>query len=742
MPLLYTLPCPPTRASQLIAWENNLQRYQEKSIAASFIRHLRHLNRRFPTAADLLKVMAYLNTENISLEVLGHGAAAVSTMRTLKLPASGTSLSVKTPSFANKWKAKLRIKPKSGKHRIDAADRPDVITVTMSSLLDLIQSPTQLNEALMELQNRSLIGRRQEAGHSSMWMHRLIQIVVLEDMKSSGKDRDWFDNAAELMCRALAQIPEPSSREALRRCQDLVPHIQSLTMYKAVPETARMAFMLTNGIEVAKSYMANHGRYDDMHELNRHYVLWTSHLYGSTDTKTLVAMQCLGASHHSQGHDHDAEQMLDSVILTQKEHFGLENHQTLLAMQSLAYIYDSRGRHQDAEHLLLQVVKHREKFSGSEHDDTLNAMQDLASVYESQVRYTDAEHLLNQVRRCHEKQFGLEHDRTFSTMRGLAGVYKCQGRYREAEHILGQVLRCIETRVGLELACMFNAMLTLAAIYYFQGRYEDAEKKLGQVLRHNREQFGLGHFLTFPPMNNLAMVYMAQGRYKDAQQLFEEIFDCYKKLDHINSSLLSTLRSTILLNLASLRESQGRYQDACDLIPLCFTHIQHLSQEHPRTLAVQHLQSSIYRRQGRYDEAEKICDQVLLCRQRQLGQDHDDTLWTMHQLACIYRDQGRLHEAVELFREVHLKQQQQPELGSEHVRTVATMHELASVYLLQERYSEAHTVLAKVLAWRDESLGRCHPHTRQTLELLAQAYRQLDRLDEAELISRRLDEST
>ena len=708
--------------SQLIAWENHLLRYQEKSIAATFIRHLRDLDRQFPPAADLLKVMAYLNTDKISLEVLTRGAAAVSTMHMLKPPASGTSLLVNASSSMNKTKANRR-KKKSGKNRADGADRPDVITVTMSSLLALIQSPTHLNNALMQLQNRCLIGRRQVAEHSSMWMHRLIQIVVLEDTKTSGKERNWLDNAVELMCRALEQIPEPTSHEAWRRCQILVPHIQSLTMHKVVSEKARISDMLTNGLEGVMQYMASHGRYNDMHELNRHLLLWTSQLYGSTHTKTLVAHCCLGISYHSLGHDHDAEPILERVVETRKKDFGLENHDTLTAIQSLAYVYESRGRYKDAEDLLHQVIQHREEHFGLEHYTTLGAKQDLASVYQSQIRYKDAEDLLDKVLRSQKERFGLEHDGTFCTMRGLAWVYRLQGRYREAERLLDQVLRYIEKQVGVELSNMFNAMQTLAMVYCHQGRYQHAEEKLDQVLRYNRERYGLGHVLTFPAMINLAVVYHSQGRYQDAQLLYDEVLDWYKKQfgsEHSSTSMFSTLISAAILNRASLHESQGHYDDACGLLKV-LAYMQYLSQEHPRMLAAQHLQASIHRRQGRYDEAEATCNQALQGRLKQLGADHDDTLWTMHLLACIYRDQRRLDEAEELFRQVHVKQQQHPELGSEHVRTVATMHELASVYLRQKRYSEAHAVLAKVLECRNKSLGPCHPHTRETLELLAEA---------------------
>jgi Flp pilus assembly protein TadD len=56
----------------------------------------------------------------------------------------------------------------------------------------------------------------------------------------------------------------------------------------------------------------------------------------------------------------------------------------------------------------------------------------------------------------------------------------------------------------------------------------------------------------------------------------------------------------------------------------------------------------IYGHQGRYQEAEELCEQVLEERKRQLGPDHPNTLGIIRNLASIYRHQGRYQDAEEL----------------------------------------------------------------------------------------------
>jgi hypothetical protein len=179
VPSFPTFPGLPTYClPQLISWENDLLRYQEQSIAVTFVRQLRDLDRHSPAAANLLKIMAYLDTESISLELLTHGATAVSATYQQTPPANRTSVSVLKPLSAFVMEKLHLAKP--------AYTRLGVIRFKMLSILDLIQSPDDLKDALMQLQNLYLIKPRQKAGPSSMWMHRLIQTVVLEDTRKSG----------------------------------------------------------------------------------------------------------------------------------------------------------------------------------------------------------------------------------------------------------------------------------------------------------------------------------------------------------------------------------------------------------------------------------------------------------------------------------------------------------------------------------------------------------------------------
>ena len=55
--------------------------------------------------------------------------------------------------------------------------------------------------------------------------------------------------------------------------------------------------------------------------------------------------------------------------------------------------------------------------------------------------------------------------------------------------------------------------------------------------------------------------------------------------------------------------------------------------------------ATMYRNQGRLNEAEQLDIQVMDMRKRLLGAEHPHTLRSMENLATMYRNQGRLNEA-------------------------------------------------------------------------------------------------
>ncbi|KAH8690065.1 hypothetical protein BGW36DRAFT_364793 [Talaromyces proteolyticus] len=80
--------------------------------------------------------------------------------------------------------------------------------------------------------------------------------------------------------------------------------------------------------------------------------------------------------------------------------------------------------------------------------------------------------------------------------------------------------------------------------------------------------------------------------------------------------------------------------------------------------------ASIYKKQGRWKEAEELNVQVMETRKRVLGAEHSDTLTSMNNLALTWKRQGRGAEAFNLMGDC--KQLRTKTLGIEHPDTISS----------------------------------------------------------------------
>ncbi|UKZ53353.1 hypothetical protein TrVGV298_007145 [Trichoderma virens] len=188
---------------------------------------------------------------------------------------------------------------------------------------------------------------------------------------------------------------------------------------------------------------------------------------------------------------------------------------------------------------------------------------------------------------------------------------------------------------------------------------------------------------------------------------------------------------TCMSLLASTYRRQGRFDEAEKLeVQLVETSKTKLGADHPDTLTSIHNLASTYRRQGRWDEAEKLGVQLVEVSKTKLGADHPDTLTSINNLALTYWQQGRWNKAEKL--QVQVLETRKAKLGADHPNTLRSMKNLASTYRRQGRWDEAEKLEVQVLETRKAKLGADHPSTLSSMHNLASTYWNQGRWDEAE----------
>jgi tetratricopeptide (TPR) repeat protein len=174
----------------------------------------------------------------------------------------------------------------------------------------------------------------------------------------------------------------------------------------------------------------------------------------------------------------------------------------------------------------------------------------------------------------------------------------------------------------------------------------------------------------------------------------------------------------LALRCATALDRDGRYEEAEELGEQVMQMRKRLlGDEHPDTLTSMANLASTFRNRGRWKEAEELEVEVMQAMKRVLGNEHRDTLLSIGNLAATYSSQGRWKEAEEL--EVEVMQEMKRVLGNEHPDTLSSMNNLALTYSNQGRWREAEELGKQVMQMRKRVLGDEHPDTLDTMHNLA-----------------------
>ena len=454
--------------------------------------------------------------------MLTTGAKLVSKSQRSPSPHAGAPVRPNRQSFISFIQNKLLRRPTStAASERDRLNTPPVMPPTSTALLALIQDPIELPKALTQLQDRSLVAIQHNSQSSTLRIHDLVQLVVLETMKRSRAYSESFEFTVELACSVMSQIEYPWMPESWPRCEPLVPHIQSLRQEQEPSTRAKRQLLLAN--RRCGCYLTGRGRYVEAEHLYRTMLVESERFFGSGDMDTFNVMDDLGWIYLCQGRYSDAEQLIDRVLKTRKERLGSEHRDTLESMYRLAVVYHRQHRYDDAEELLKRTLQIQERQFGSQDRDTLHTMYELARVYLSQQRYGDAELMFKRVLLVETKVFGVEHPDTLATMYDLAQVYSSQHRYDDAEELFTQVLLGEEQIYGSGHPETLTTKNGLARVYHSQGRSLEAESLLEYVLPRQEKTLGPSHPFTQMSIDLLASVYESLDRAADAAVLRQRL---------------------------------------------------------------------------------------------------------------------------------------------------------------------------------------------------------------------------
>ncbi len=427
------------------------------------------------------------------------------------------------------------------------------------TLEGLDSDPLMIDTVIELLLRYSLIRRTSESQFLSM--HRLVQ-AVLKD----GMDRDtrrlWAERAIRAVNRAFPDV----ELKTWERCKRCLPHVLICVPYidefeLDFPEAARL-------FNEAASYLVARGRYDQAEILLLKALTVRRHILEINHPDTARSLNDLGALYFDQAKYQEAEPLLQEALAIRHQALGEEHPDVAQTLHNLANLYRARGVYVKAEPLHFQALHIRETILGNDHPLVAESYYGLAKLYHSQEKYQDAEKFCKQALYIQEQRLGNHHPRIASTLNMLAKIYQGQNKLDQAEKLNVRALGIRESTSGTEHPHVATIANSLIEIYHIEGRYDEAEPLIARALKIQEQSLGSEHPYLAYSISNLAKncflrgdYIQAESYYKNAQKLREKHLGC----DHPHTATTYFDLARLHAVLEQFEEAESFYKKALSI---------------------------------------------------------------------------------------------------------------------------------------------------------------------------------
>ena len=393
-------------------------------------------------------------------------------------------------------------------------------------LQSIIKESDTLDEALSDLERWSIVRRQNDdVGGERITIHRLVQLVIRDEMTEV--EFSYFAQAALALCdRAFpSHTTNNDSRMICRRYQSQV----IIPLSTIVPDAT--SHVQLEVLERIAWFLHDDGKYAQSRELRSrtldNYVL----LMGRDDPNTLLVTSNLALTYRREGRLKDAAQLQVEVMEAMERVFGAEHRDTLRVMSELALTYLYQGRCDHAFRLHEKVLDARTRLLGEDHPDTLRAMSRLAATFRDQGEWDNAITLHEKVLCARRRLSDEDHPETLMAMSSLAYSYIGSQRWKEALSLLEVVVEARTRVLGEEHMDTLVAMARLGHVYSHFQRWDLALDLQNKAVSFLKRTCGDEHRDTLTAMTWLASTYwdIDNGQRNEAVSLYETVLRARRK---------------------------------------------------------------------------------------------------------------------------------------------------------------------------------------------------------------------
>lgn len=448
------------QASVFLAYQGDSNSFHPSSVSSTFSLAFQRIQQAHPAAADLLRLMAFLQPDNIPEEMILHSAAQLG-----------------------------------------------------PPLDSVVANPLELNKVFTTLGRFSLLHRHPPT--QTLSIHRLVQVVLRGGLGQTD-ERLWAQRAVALVTQALPEVGlttwggsfHPLFAQALHT-------VKLIEQWHFETETA------TQLLDQTGAYLEQRAHHTQSQHLLWQGLLLRKHLLGRNHPQTAQSYFHLAQLANLRGQHWRAGLLYRGALAIQEQTQGPFHPEVAQTLGDLALLLTNQGFHSQAEPLYQRSIALLEKSLGPSTPKLSPSLNGLALLYWNRGRYAEAEPLYQRALTIDTTSFGPDHYVTSSTLSNLALLYFAQGRYGEAEPLLCRSLAIMEQAFGKDHPGVGTAYHNLASLAHKQGHLEKTQQLYQQSLAIREQTLGPDHSLVALTSTNLANVLRDQGCLDQAELIYQ-----------------------------------------------------------------------------------------------------------------------------------------------------------------------------------------------------------------------------
>ena len=615
---------------------------EDRRVDHTWLVNFRQVEQASPASAELLRLSAFLDPENISFELLRQGGAdlgesihAVLTaypvlgIHELLRPLARYSL-IRMDPAREIWSVH-RLVQRAVLHHLGVDEQRRLLERWVTVLNRLVPEADAVNRAAW----------KPLAAHAMAVSKRAIALEIEEGetdhfltiVGSWAKMNAWFADAEPRFRQTLAICEKafgPDHDKVVTGLNNLAlllletnRHGEAEPLFRRAldirekssgPDHSNVATVLNN----LAGLLWQTNRHGEAEPLYRRALAIDEKTFGTDHPNLATVLNNLAMLLHQTNRHGDAEPLFRRALaILEPDHPNLE-----ASLNNLALLLRDTDRHGKAEPLFRRALAIAEKSFGPDHPNVATGLNNLATLLKQTNRHGDAEPLLRRALAIFEKSFGPEHPNVATVLSELALLLHETNRHGDAESLCRRVLAIYEKSFGPDHPYVATALNNLAGLLRETNRHGEAEPLFRRALAIDEKSLGPDHLSVATALNNLAELLRETNRHGEAEPLFRRALDIDEKSfgpDHPKVA-------TVLTGLALLLKKTERHKDAEPLFRRALTIFEKaFGPDHPEVATGLNNLAILLKETNRHGEAEPLFRRALAVSEKSFGRNHPTT---------------------------------------------------------------------------------------------------------------------